>query len=400
MKLIEVYATACGLKIGRPDVKERFFPLGFSDYITVQSGSGQTLKNYDLINDALRLLSPFLQKAKLQVVHLGGKDDMPIPGAVSLLGMTSLQQSLYVLRRSRLHLGPDSWQAHMSAEAGIPLVAMYGTTSVREHGPYWKDDAKTILLESHRTGRIPSFGSGEPIKTVNLIPPELVANSVLKLLGIQDKVSINNTLYIGQYYGQPLFEVIPNMVIDPNLYPGVAATVRMDYLFNEDYLLKQAQNRKIHVFMDKPINLDLIKSILPQMLGLNYEVNLDTDITYVRALKKLGGRQILFSKETNQAALDAIRFKFFDISPVEFVDTKTRDKFLVDAAVYTNESAPIDFAKMRFASSKLIFSDNKTYLSKADWKADKPITNIENPESILIDSPDFWQDYPHHHIYL
>lgn len=399
LDLIETYAAATGLKIGRPNIKEQFFPLGFSRYITIQTGSGQQAKNFDQWNDVLRLLAPFLQKTQTQVVHLGAKDDFPLPGTVSLCGRTTLNQSLYILRRSQLHLGNDSWQAHMAGEANIPLVALYGTTDRETHGPHWQDSTRTVLIESHRAGNRTSFGQ-EPVKTVNWIPPERVANAALKLLDIEDKVAVKESLYIGPYYGHNWFEVIPDMVLTPQLYPDVPTTVRMDYLFNEENLLKQAQVRKIHVFTNQPIRLDVVKSILPQLNGFNYEVTIDTDLEYIKSLKKLGGKQIYFSKETTQSKLDDIRFKFFDVAPIEFVATNTKDKFLKEAGVYLNRELTELPSEVKFISSKLIFSQGKTYMSIPDWKADKPIPVLENATSTLIDSPEFWADYPHHYLYV
>lgn len=400
MKLVTTYAAATGLKIGRPRLNEKFFPLGFARYITVQTGSNQHLKNYDYWNDVLRLLAPVLQREQIQVVHLGGKDDSPLPGTVSLCGVASIAQSLYVLRRSKLHLGNDSWQAHMSAEAGVPLVALYGTTAADIHGPYWKDDAKTILIESHKGGNKHSFGLPESYKTINLIPPEEVARAAIKLLGLTDTPAIEKTHYIGPYYGHNLFEVVPNTTLEPTLYPSVPASVRMDYLFNEEALLKQAKTRKVHIFTKQPINLDLLKSIMPNVLGLNFEVDMNSDVDYLKQMKKLGGKQILLSKETNQETLDNIRFRLFDVAPVEFVETKTKSKFLDDAGIYLNSKLTELPLNLRASSSKILFSEDKCYLSKAHWLAGECIPSLENSTSNIIDSPEFWADYQHYHVYI
>ena len=56
MHLIESYATNCGVKIDKPYILERFFPLNVEKYITFQPFS-KGAKSYDGWPDVLEIIA-------------------------------------------------------------------------------------------------------------------------------------------------------------------------------------------------------------------------------------------------------------------------------------------------------------------------------------------------------
>jgi hypothetical protein len=56
---------------------------------------------------------------------------------------------------------------------------------VANHSPYRFNPEKTSFIESHRWGKFPTFASQEGPSTIAVIPPEKVANEVLRILGIE-----------------------------------------------------------------------------------------------------------------------------------------------------------------------------------------------------------------------
>lgn len=400
MKLLEKYALESGLKIKNPYIREKFFPLNDSFYFTVQSSSGQQAKNYDYWNDVIELILPYLQRNNIALIQLGTKDDIPLKYCKHLMGQTTINQAVYILKRSLLHFGTDSWMAHFCGANEIPLVALYGTTSIINHSPYKYNKDKTILLESHRNGNLPSFGF-EQYKTVNQIKPEEIAKSIYKLLNIDYKSSIN-TIFIGPYYNQSIIEWVPDGVFNPQFNPQMPLTARMDLFFNESNLFNTAiTGRKLNIITNKPININILYQIKNNIIGLNYEINDNDDINYISQLKKIGIKIRFFSKEKNNEKISNLRLKFFDVCFIEYMSDRTKQDFLNDAAKYLNFSLDLNkkMDTMFYRSNKFIISNGKIYLSKADWHINKDVSNFDANISNVIDNDDFWSEYQHFNIF-
>ena len=69
--LIEEYAKNLGVKISEPIVNDHFFPITQCKYITLnQAGvASKTYSHYDIV---LSLLKPFLDRADIKVIQIGG----------------------------------------------------------------------------------------------------------------------------------------------------------------------------------------------------------------------------------------------------------------------------------------------------------------------------------------
>ena len=77
-------------------------------------------------------------------------------------------------------MGADSFGAHVASTYGKKIVALYSNNIVENVKPYWSESKDVLLLEPERENK-PNFSSDEKPKTINLIKPELVAESVCKL---------------------------------------------------------------------------------------------------------------------------------------------------------------------------------------------------------------------------
>lgn len=402
MKLASRYATACGLRLGDPYAREEFYPLPFDRWITVQTGSGQPAKNYDFFMEVLMLLIPILNKEKIGIVHLGVKEDPPLSRVYDLRAKTTPRQAYYLLGHALLHLGTDSWLAHAAGAFRMPLVELMGSTRASEHGPYWFDLPRTDVLESHRCGNIPTFMAQEPIKTVNLIPPEKAVESICKFLNLPFEDN-RKSLYIGPFYNNAIFEIVPNTIPDPSFYPEQPLTLRLDYLFNEQAIARVANHRKIHIITNRPVSIDYLQTFKQNILGFNYEVSEQTSIEYVTQLRKLGIRVVLFTKETDDKKVANIRFELLSGGLVEKLTDPTKEEFLNGVAQYLNvDKKELDFSaewdKLRYKSNKYLIANGKAYLSKADWLADKPVDTI-GAVGKVIDSPEFWKDLQYMYVW-
>lgn len=81
----------------------------------------------------------------LGIVVLGGKKDVSFAREMESLGelkfancagQTSLRESIGILSRAAVAVGPDTGLMHLSAAVGTPVVSLWGATAPKRTGPY------------------------------------------------------------------------------------------------------------------------------------------------------------------------------------------------------------------------------------------------------------------------
>ena len=400
MKLVERYALATGLKIGKQHLLENFFALPFTRYITLHASSGMLGKNYPYYLEVVLLLKPYLAPLGIEIVQMGGKEDVPIPGCHHTMGKDSMAQGSYLVSKAMLHLGNDSVWGHRAGYLGIPLVQPWGTTSPANHSSYEADPAKTIHLVSHRFGRNPTFAAQENPSTIALIDPYDVARAVLKLLGIEHTL-IQHAHYIGPMYPNPVIEWVPDAVVNPQFNPEMPLVARMDKFHDENALIQVLQGgRKIHLFAKQPIqNLGIFQHFKDQLMSYSHEVNAECPATYVRTVKTQYPKVSFFSRLPEGEALNALRFQFLDHTFIEQATEPTRADYVKKSAEYLNEPAEKTLDRMsqvstlEYKTNKYILSKNQIYSSYAALRLGQP--HVEGKASTVIDDPEFWADLNH-----
>jgi ADP-heptose:LPS heptosyltransferase len=128
---------------GSPDDIEltlQFSDSGFSrllegdKYVTMHIGAGnfRVTKLWDLIN-WIKVVE-YLKKQGFKVVQLGNGYEPEVSGAMSLLGLTSIGQSAYLLANARFHIGTESGMVHLAKAVKTPSVVLFGATPVSSFG--------------------------------------------------------------------------------------------------------------------------------------------------------------------------------------------------------------------------------------------------------------------------
>lgn len=412
MKLLPRYATVCGLKIGRQWLLESFYPLPTTRYMTLHASSGMAAKNYPLYQEIVAMILTRLESQGIKIVQLGGKDDAPINGCVDLCGKTDYHQSSYILRSSLCHLGNDSWLAHRAGEQGVPLVTLFGPTTPENHGAYTYDAAKTIFIESHRLGKRPTFAAQEMPMTIAFIPPEVVCNAVLRLLGIVEGLFSQTTLSIGALYAHPMLELIPNVVPPATFLPALPITVRMDHLFSEDNLVALLQTgRKVNIITRRAVQLPLLNQFRASILTYAHEIVVGVDeptIGYVDAIRSLfPTSHAFFTRETDERKVSDLRFIYLDHVTVSVHRDATKTDFVSGALAYLNRPDTPEnrldierqLGQSRLKTNHLLMSDNHIYPTYAHLAANKPLATLSDTVVDLIDDPTTWRDSQHLLVY-
>lgn len=398
MKLLELYSRACGLKIGKQFLLEAFYPVPFEKYITIQSGSGMAAKNYPYYNEVIKLIKNALSEIGVEIVQLGGKDDQPIVGVNHFQGKTDLHQSNYILKRSMLHIGNDSWIAHRAGELKIPLVSLYSSTSIENHSPYKFNKDKTIFIESHRFGKNPSFAAQELFPTISLISPEQIANSILKLLNIP-QVS-HKTIFFGTNYNESIIELVPNSILAPQVQVAGNILIRMDYEFNEENLAKNLQIRKCAIVTNKELNLNILSQLKGNISLIKVEID-NISIEWVKSLKRIGIPAIYFSFEKDEKKIKEMRLNFFDYCFFDVFSFPKKENFINGSESYLNNKFDnsLKLDELKYKSNKLILSNGKIFISYFDYKNNKSVENLENNISNVSDTDEFWKEQNYFYIY-
>lgn len=384
MKLLESYANNCSIEIkNRPEIVEKYFPLPLNKYITLQTKSGMPAKDYDWFQECVDLLIPILNEKNIQIVWLGKDDSQPLRNVIDLRNRTSFGQSCYIIKRSSCHLSVDTWGCHYAAAEEVPLVALYGSTTIENHSPYYINNEKAILLQSHRKGNKASFSREENPKTVNFINPEDVVKSVCKLLEIEFNYPYK-TIEIGNAYFQRAIESVPDSIVNISNLGISSLIVRMDYLFDENNLMGQLHHCPCTIVTDKPINIEILNKLRPNVIEIIYNIK-ETPTPNPQFVKKLFDNKIqyrlvsfLTDEEVNKYRLD-----FMDWGIIDLKERKKPDSL-------TDENINIFYYK----TNKFLLSKGKIYQSLYDCKNGRPINNlIPTPQQLIKDNLDIlWAD--------
>lgn len=357
--LLKTYSLNSGFKIRKCKPLESFYPIP-DKYITIQTSSGMSSKNYDYWLDVLKYIKKDLEDAGYKIVHIG-TEGANIPFAESLIGKTSLHQTNYVLRNSSLHIGNDSFAVHLAGLHETPIVSLYGPTSPENHGPYFKSK-NTHLISSHRNGKNPSFSSQEAKKTINMIKVEDVVDKIYKALGMENR-SDEKTIFTGKFYPQQLIEIVPNVDVDANILNGIEPTIRCDYECNDNVMFNLLKQTKCSIITSKESEIRLYKICRNNISNINFKVSLETNKDYVKQLLNIGLDCKLWSDDIEN--IDEIRFMFLDIGQVHLKKIENIKVEGLDSDCF-------------YLSNKFILSNGKVFTSKQAMLSGKSIDSLEN----------------------
>lgn len=389
MKLLELYSLGTGLKINKPFIHKAFYPLPFQKYITVHASAGMPAKCYSFWDDVIELIKPTLDKMGLSIVQIGGPEDEPLKYCNHLQGQLNIHQTCYILSKSALHLSNDTFSAHVVGSFSRPLVSIYGSTTVKNHSPYFFNPDVTEFIESTREGDLPTYSSDEQPKMVDTIDPELIANAALKILTNAQVMTTRTSLYFGEFYPTHIIEYIPDHVMAPNYLPNGLINIRMDYHFDEKNFVKTIYHRKCNVISDREIDIKLVRSFKSHVNRFSLEVSEKISAEYVRNLKATGIDLHLFTHETDEEKLKALRLKLFDFEVHQEVIT-TKESLDFKDKIGHNTC---------YKTCKFLIAKDGVYLSKADWKQNKKVKSFEDNTREINDSPEFWEELEHFYIF-
>ena len=356
--LAEEYAKSCGVKIGKPILNPHYFPILYDKYITIHNDKKVQSKEYDMWPEVIGLLRSHLKDIK--IIQIGAKGEETIEGVDAHMPTETLKQSAYLIENSLAHMGIDSVPVHIASALDKPVVGIYSHTYANTCSPLWNEKTKAITIESDRGGNKPSFSLNENPKTINFINPEKIAQGVLDVLNIDEKIN-HKTIYIGGHYKSNFFEVIP---IKRTTIKAENIDVRMDYAHNENVLSEILKRNIVEVTLSAPISENIIKS--KRIKKIIYKAE-SFDKDFCKLIKKEGIPHILVC--TSSENLSKERVENFDIL-ISYLDIKesienNKKKINID-----------DFNKIKIKSNKKIVCGDKLYESYFDLNERKNLDHF------------------------
>lgn len=369
-KLAQIYANTVGVKLPEnpPEFPTSYFPVP-KRYITLHAGASEKSRVYDYYNIVVMLLTPTLQKHNIEVVNIGVKDDPNIYGTLDFRGKTSIRQAAYVIENSMLHFGSDSCWSHMAGIKKVPFVGVYSVNPSYCAAPFYV--GKHEFIDAPLVSKRPFFDQPESVKSINLIKPEVIAHSILQLLGLHDEINME-TLRLGGDFNKHQIDFIPNSQIDPKAFEGQRIAIRMDLNYDVNAMGSCLMFYDCMIVSNRPISIQILNKFKNRVKLIVLVVDSSITAEYVDQLHKLGIEYHLITEETGQALSD-LKLKLFDYNQI-FTKKK------IDA---------IEFKDSYFMTNRRFLSRNKIYPSVAHFKLG--IETVEEPMPVrgFEDNQDF-----------
>ena len=373
MHLIESYASSCGLKINKPFIYTNFFPLNTDKYISFQPFS-KPAKNYDYWQDVINLIYPYLKNEKIDIVQIGTKDDPKIDKCIHTCGQTNISQAAYIIQKSILHLGADSFGAHIASGFDKKILALYSNNNIENVLPYWSKKEDLVLLKPN-INKKPSYASEENPKSINLIKPEEIASGILKLLNIQHN-KFFETIRIGENYNKKTLELILDQFIDPNAIQIENLIIRMDYFFNQNALEALLKTKKCIIFTNKAIDINMLKLYKNNILQIIYIIEESNESNFIKELKKNTINFVMISS-LPEGILNKYKINYMDYGLIINTQDDIKKNF--------------NYKNCKYLSSKTIVSSKGQFKSKYDW--------LNQNGDKVVDDPEFWKEIENFYIY-
>jgi len=325
------------------------------------------------------LIRPFLTENNLRIVQLGLEADERIGADLDLCGQTSISQFAWLIKQSKLSLSGDTFGLHVAGAFNVPLVSLFSVSDPKVSCAFWGDKSKQKYLTPPPPWRA-SFNPNEnPDENINRILPETVAQAILDNLGIKGTIT-QKTLFVGRGFKQSILELVPNFVIQNNFLPGSIINIRYDKTGseNEQIVYAQLQTRSCILITDKPLNVQVLKRLKPNLKGILYIITENNSANFARELQEVGLPFNLVSFLSE----DALNNRKLELLDFPAVDQRIKHSAAPEGVDET----------CLFKTNRRILSNGNAYLSFAHLKAGKSVDNLSKNWDSVLNVPEFWEN--------
>ena len=388
MHVLESYALQNDLKIDRPFVYEKFFPLAVDKFITIDTSNlGTSALVYDYWALVVDLIYPKLKELGIGIIQLGNKNDVPIPNCYMTLGQCNFNQKCYVINKSLAHCSPNNESMHIASAYNKKCVALFSHNSFpSQFAPYWSEEGRVEIVSPPPNGK-PSFNPNESPKSINKIKPEEVAEKILNLLGVFTFVPEFKTVRIGHSFNQKRIESTLTHLLDPEKLGVSSLIVRMDLNFNEEALKKQLDVSACSIITNQPFSFEILEQYSKKIAELVYYIE-DDDILGVEFIAKVKEKSInyLLRSRAGDDEIKDYKLAYFNYGLIHHIRQKNQEDF-----------EELKGKKgLHYKSKHFIIHNNGFYPSTAALLRLKYATpSMAHEPQEIIDDPIFWEEEEH-----
>jgi len=366
MNLAEIYSSHFDLKIDKPFIFEKFYPLQEVDYITLHVGNEEGDPNYLYWQEVINLILPSLIKKynNLSLIATNSKSKIRYNNCNQLNGSLSPNELAYIIKNSKMHI----------SEGGIDL----------DFASYY--NKKTAYINSN--DKFNPFWNSSHIKlnegkdNTNDLKPEKIANKILNFIGASPEPLKYETIFIGDNYINKSMQFIPEDICQFENPFSSPLVVRMDKFFNEQSLASCLSRKPCVIITNKKINNQLLLNFKKNIALIVYIIETDDDPSFIKEARKANISANLISY-LDEKTIKEKKINYMEYGTISKVAIPQKE----DVEILKNE----EIGSLYYVSNGPVIHNQKTYKSVFDWE--NGIQSDENggPTKIM-ENEEFWKE--------
>lgn len=358
MNLLESFSKTTGIKPEKAEIYQKFFPLGFSDYIILNTQNEDQNSNYLFWSRVIDLISPFLQEHNIEVVQFIKNKKFEFKHTF-VNDSVSLNEKTYLIKNCKLFCGSSTLYSLICSENDIPQCFLKHDYSIDN---LLTSEDEVIDSQDKRKGFLNPVGN-----LINNIRPEEVAAKIIQKLLPEKTFTFNPSLYIGKVFAVKSIDLIPDCYFQVNKETySDEIFIRMDEHFSEANLEEQLKNCKASIVTDKPISADLLRRQKDRIKKVFFKIKQNSDASMLPVLEDL---HIIFDLMTSldDEDLNKEKIKYLDYSRINKIN-KVDLSFLDE----------VDRSLVKYKTSKIVIKSGQMYASRSDILAGKPCQKVRD----------------------
>jgi hypothetical protein len=376
MHIVESYATNLGLKIDRPSIYEKYYPIGDFDYVTLYLGGYGDNVYYSHWQEVINLAFPLLEKKGIKLVQLNTNLKQKFNNCINLNEHLSPDRLSYVIRNSALHLTENGLDLEIASLHDKNIIYLDPQNEGESTRPYWNKNSKYIYLND-----------SEDTKNINKIKPENICRHMFDFLNMDFQIDYE-TIFIGENYQSKTIQFIPDQDSNIQVPEGSPVIVRMDKFFSEQNLAKQLSSHTCVVVTNKPISSPLLHQLKSNIHHIVYFIEDDDEPKFVDDMQKMGIQYMLIS----YLDADAIQSK-----KINYLDNDIINATAIPTKEDIEEFKDLDINSLFYISNGPVLSNFKVYKSIFDYENRNLVEDPSLPSQIN-ENLDFWKEINNFHI--
>jgi hypothetical protein len=378
--LLKEYSKSLEVNPKKPIVNKHFYPVTPDRYIVLYNEQNISSKNYRYYSLVIDLIKQQLKQENISVVIIGSGKDLT-NRADYIHPNLSFRKNCYIVSKAELFISIDNALTQYASSQGVSVVNLYGNIYPSITTPYWSNKNNKIDISPEWDNK-PCLGLHDPEDSINKIPAEEIAESILKILKPNKKLSVNFKTKVTNKIKDFAIDVIPTNYKNISIFKDSILNLRLDRGEVDDKAFYDyCSNHMCDITIeDKVLQPQIIESFSKNIncihLILNNKIE-NIPKKYFELLKRLKIKLKILVK--NKDILDDIRFDYFD-QDVEFYDPPTKKP----------EGISLDD---KFFSFKFVVEGDKMYKCTNFWK-----NKIDSDDNI-VDNADYWEESDYFYIY-